>query len=492
MHICPQCRKSFDPPDSTHRFCPYCGAIRVLPDPPGSGVDGGLFIVGYDVIGALSGQQYRYSRNAERPQAVDAVNGPFTSVGDPGFDLFPSSSRPWLEYTPPHPTPPSNRTLPPRDKRLTPLWEVAVRHTRLFLLQNGGQLAAWDTRTLDFPRDWSFRNKWELIDKTTRMQVSETLVYALLENGTVLVAVEVGQGNEVFRIQLHQTGAQVFIDHGDVLILGPPREQSQWVERFTLQELQRGKLPVIAEEASPRLENIPFYRFGLTIRGEPVERCARPARLRSDFIFAAADGMLYRWGTEEERPQVLWPNPQDADLAHDWISMGATQLVYLTQPSKMGGEDGAVHVQLTGEKAEFAGFYPIPLLRDSRTKHVTGNGAELYFSVQSPHSSIELYRQSLTQNMPEPTMVATLPGTQDCVIVQIMMVPWQESFYLLVDYKEGLARKFVVVHPGTGNAIALDAEPHYQHDIRFVWEGPHLWMINLTEGRIQTISRRTP
>ncbi len=94
MERCRKCQSPVGPADASRRYCPYCGTARIIPDPPDSGLQGGLLHVGRDVIGPHTGTVYGYFQAGDAPVPLDSLSGPFQRDGSPVRDLFGASGTP--------------------------------------------------------------------------------------------------------------------------------------------------------------------------------------------------------------------------------------------------------------------------------------------------------------------------------------------------------------------------------------------------------------
>lgn len=475
MQTCLRCHRSLVPADGDHRYCPYCGAIRVLEDPPGVGSRGAYVVVGRDVIGPGTGNLYSYRDSKVPPVRIDPRRGPFELDGEPLRDLYAASQTPFPQsavygYGATAPAPGSTS----EEKHLgATLWQVAVRHTRLFALaqgSNGGQLQALDTRNLEFAPGWGFPS-WDGATRQTRLLVSETLVYAVLP-GVGLVGVDVGRGQTVLQHHLPYQHPRVLIAGGEVLVLGDVVGGQQRVERYDLAAGADTSL------AAPRF-------FDLNIL-DSQPSLPDPVRLGQDFIFAAADGKLYRWTAgDDARPEVLWPNPEAAPLQPDWIPLSQDRVGFLARTP-----DRTVTLfqfGLSGGRSDIMGTTPLPLLQHAAVCLAVALQDTLYLPVQEPREPLSVYSLSLGPGAAAQRLVS-LPGTQAAHLRSFQIVPWGGEPYLLVHYALDLQQDFWVIHPQTGHAQPVGGKPHVEDDVRIVWEAGQAWQVHLTEGRIRLLT----
>lgn len=274
LSCCLKCTQPLEHPDKTHRYCPYCGFLRVLPDPPGGPPDGSFITVGLDCIGDQSGEVYAYRRPDEVPRQIS----PLATLPNGSWrELYAASSTPCPEGALYATTLPRAFTSVrgPAEKACGPLWQVAVRHTRLFALARGGQIQALDTRTLEYARSWRFPVVPGATRSTT-LHVSETLVYCLIPTpgSTELLAYDIGCG----RLQIHQSlpflNARATIAGGYVLALGEAEGRQQSVLCYRMSDYPE---PGDAG-AGPIASVTPFQKADLIIAGSDGTR-NRPMRL---------------------------------------------------------------------------------------------------------------------------------------------------------------------------------------------------------------------
>jgi len=476
MTICLNCSRSLLPADKGHRFCPYCGAARVLEDPPGSGSQGHFIVIGCDVIGP-AGSVFSYRDSKAPPERIEARKGPFTLDGSPLRDLYASSDTPLPEtafYCYQEPAD-AGASVSKGEKSLGgPWWQVAVRHTRLFALARGGQLQALDTRTLEYASNWSYP-RWPEATERTRLRISETLVYGVLPRRG-LVGVDIGGGQTVLEHPLPYRQPQVGIAGGEVIVLGDVPQGEQPVERYSLGEGEGPALPP------------PHQVLLRTPQPQPAP-WPDPVRLGSDFVFAAADGKIYRWASSEEAPAVLWPNPESAFLDRKWIPLDGTSVGFVARTSE--GSVNLVRIGLNQGQVVLLGTMSLPFLRNAPDGAITASQGTLYWAAPDPGGPLSVYSLSLVQPEGLPRSLVSFPGTGEARLRSCQIIPWQGEPQLLIHYDTGLQQDFWLVHPRTGKSLRVGGHPHKDHPVQVVWEGGRAWQVHLQEGRIRPLEPAT-
>jgi hypothetical protein len=478
---CLTCDRPLPLASKTQRYCPYCGATRILADPPSAGAESACLTIGYDVIGPQTGHVYGYRRSNEVPVQLHPLEGPFQADQGPWRDLYGAADSPlpenaWHVYrVPPHMT-----TQQRGEMSHSQLTQAAVRHTRIFALAESGQLAAIDARTLDYAARWQFP-QWPAKGLTSRLRVSETLVYATFRTSgkTLLKAVDIGQGRPALAVEhvLAHTRPQILIAGGDVLVVGDNHQQQQHIERYRLQDYSGNQIPQ------------PRQQFQVRFQSEPPTATS-PARLGGDFVFAAADGKLYRWAAEgDEDPQVLWPNPISARLLPEGIALGASDIGFVADASFRGRALELWHVrQGAAGTAEMAGTVDLSLLRHSKSQCLAAVKGILYALVHGPDDPLRVFEIVLSRPELPPREILTLAGTRDVTAAELQVVPWKGEPHLLVQNETGEQRDFWLIHPQTGVSELLDRHPARAHQVRVLWEAERMWLVNLTLGRITSLA----
>lgn len=469
--MCPSCSRSLPPADKDHRFCPYCGAARVLEDPPGSGNQGDLLVIGRDVIGPRSGSIFSYRDPTVPPERIDARKGPFTLEGQPLRDLCASSETPLPEraFYCYQDLAEAWAGVSMGEKSFgATWWQIAVRHTRFFALARGGQLQAIDTRTLEYARTWPFP-RWEGATEQIHLRISETLLYSVLP-GKGLVGVDVGRGQTVLQHPLSFRNPQVGIAGGEVIVLGDAQQGEQLVERYSLAE---GEGPTLAQ---PHRATLPMPQ------PQPVP-WPDPVRLGSDFVFVAADGKIYRWAAQEEAsPQVLWSNPESVSLDRKWIPLNEASLGFVARFPD--GSMSLVQVGLDQEQAVLLGAKSLPCLRNAPEGTITAYRGTLYWATHDPEGPVSVYSLPLNQLREAETKLTSFPGTEGARLHSCQMIPWQGEPYVLVHYHIQQQQDFWLVPPSGGKPFQVGGHPHIDDPVRVVWEGGRAWQVHLKEGRI--------
>ncbi len=456
-----------------------------MPDPPGTGPEGSCLVLGYHVLGPRSGVFYSYAGLDQPPQAVHPLRGPHPGgSGTLRPDLLASSESPFPEAAFYRLAPPSEV---PQDGGLqgqttaTPFWQVACRHTRIYCLVEGGQLWAYDTRTLNHPPSWTFP-KVEGADAETQLQVGETLVYCLtrVQGSATLQCFGLGTGERLVRLSLPLADSQVLIAGGEVLVVGTNGAHTQRVERYSLDRF-----------TDPTPPGQPDGHWEIPLPGGQATSSPSPVRLGDDFLLVAPDGKIQRWGQDPTEPlQVVWPNPQGARPWPHPIPLGPREIAFACETDS--AEFSLVRLQAGPDGRSFLkSVLPLPSLQGSRARAVTAFGGHLFLCTQPPGSPICLHSVALAraeEGAVEAVQFATLDGTHEAQVAGMQALPVRGELRLLLDYSpepQALHREFYLVHTITGHRTRLDWAPLKNARTRVVWESGRCWRVDLSKGQIQ-------
>lgn len=479
MDRCSKCQSSLEPPDSAHRYCPYCGGRRVIPDPPGSGLEGGLLVVGKETIGPRSGQVYGYLQGASEPEPLDVLSGPFQRGSHVHRDLFGASGAPLpLNAWYPYGANGHSRPMPGGQNRSlgAKLFDATVRHGRLYTLAQGqGLLYALEAENLAYAPEWPFPT-WSAGQLVDGLRVSETLLYALLTaaGGTNLKAVHLGRGLPVIDQNLPFNRPQVLIAGDEMLVTGDAQGQQQALLRYSLDSFR------MARTAAPTMTTT------VHLIGPIQDVVPRPIRLGTWFVFTTRDGRIYGW-SPGETPRVLWPNPHQArHLLHEFVPLGPNEVGCLVDARSQGEGIGLIRVRMEdGRAPDVQGAFELPLLRDSSCHAVAAVAGDLFFLVQDTGPAIYLYRTSFAENGSCTEEVQRITGAADAEVRHLMAVPAPEGgVELLIHTLISQRHDFWFVNPGTGAIRSPELHPVRTHRIRVLWEAGRIWLANLSEGQI--------
>lgn len=460
----------------------------MLPDPPGTGPEGSYLVLGFHVLGPRSGHLYSYASLDQPPQALDdPLRGPHPGgTSHLRADLLASSEAPFPEdafYTLKPPAEcPQQRECQGKTTNTT-FWQTACRHTRIYCLVDGGQLWAYDTRTLEHPTSWTFP-RVEGADSETQLQVGETLVYCLtrVQGSATLQCFALGTGERLIRQSLPLADPRVLIAGGEVLVVGTNGARNQRMERYSLERFTDSTTPGQPDGYSE-----------IPLPGGLASSSPSPVRLRDDFLLVTPDGKIQRWGKDPTEPlQVLWPNPQSARLWQQPVPLGPQEIAFVCETDSE--EFSLVMIQAEADgRSSLKSVLPLPTLQGSRARSVTAFGGHLFLCTQPPGSPICLHSVALArgeEGAVEAVQFAVLDGTHEAQVAGMQALPVRGELRLLLDYSpepQALHREFYLVHPITGHRTRLDWAPLRDARTRVVWESGRCWRVDLSKGQIQVI-----
>ena len=474
--LCRKCSRFLGAPDREHRYCPYCGVIRVLPDPPEDPAARQLLIVGEDVFGPVSGDQYQYRGTQEVPARLDPRSGPFTD--GVAQDLFAASGAP-LPAQALHGFR-GGLSAGPGEQRSQrslggELWQATVRHGQVYVLARGGHISALDSRSLGFVRPWRYP-MWDLASAGMPFRVSETLVYGMVRPANaVLLGVDAGRGEPQIEFPLGHADPDVLISQDQLFVLGDARHQQQSLEIYGLAELRAGAEPV--------------QRTMLRLQGSAPAQRPELLRLGSDVLFAAGDGKLYRWMLKEADWELLWPNLQARSLRRKWLSFGPREVGGVLEPARPDEAPGLILLRQGEIGLETPRVIEsLPLLRESRSHLLAAAEGVLYAAVQRPGDAVRIYGLDLHHDGAEPQLIHTLTGTQGDTVRDLQVVPWRGEPWLMVQMESGFHQSFWLIHPATGVATELEAHPPAAYRVQVLWDARRLILVNLTQGELTSLA----
>lgn len=365
----------------------------------------------------------------------------------------------------------------------TPFWQTACRHTRIYCLVDGGQLWAYDTRTLDHPTSWTFP-KVEGADSKTQLQVGETLVYCLtrVQGSTTLQCFDLGTGKPLIQQSLPLADSRVLIAGGEVLVVGTNGAHTQRMERYSLDRF-----------TDPTPPGHPDGRREVPLPGRRASSSPSPVRLGDDFLLVTPDGMIQRWGKDPTEPlQVVWPNPKSARLWQHPVPLGPQEIAFICETDS--AEFSLVRIQAEANGKSFLkSVLPLPTLQGSRARSVTAFDGNLFLCTQPPGSPICLHSVDLARTEDGTVgavQLAALDGTHEAEVGGMQALPFQGELRLLLEYSPGpqaLHREFYLVHPTTGHRTRIEWAPLRDARTRVVWESGRAWRVDLSKGQIQVL-----
>lgn len=439
------CGVSLPAPDTQNRYCPRCGAIRVLADPPEQPESKRSLIVGQDSFGARSRCFYAYTNLLNAPIQVRA------------FEPLPGGYRPLF---------PSARAgqaiRQAEDCRVLSglqqefgesISDAVIGHGRLWVLFDNGVLQAYHLETLEAVATFE---KGEWSDSTDhQLSLSEHFLYCLSQRqgSWVLRTIDAASGEiEPPPFILELESPTVFFQDLQGVVLGRDR-----AGRFTVLKLRATFNGVVEEER----------RSMKVSTGDPQ---VRPwwGHLGETELLLGPDGSLRQWSEEDERYENLWPNEGRAWVGypHRWKEFllfpvfGGSGLRFLRV-----GPTGTVEERELDSRSGTEGSFSSCVIGD-----------RLYFLTRARDLVWHLQTYHLVEGELENPV--ELGGSSDLLGIELRPVAVEGSIYVLVSGRTSSKwtfwgwnvreRKFhhqFAGHPSAGERIT------------FHWEGANTWMV---------------
>lgn len=208
-----------------------------------------------------------------------------------------------------------------------------------------------------------------------------------------------------------------------------------------------------------------------------------PVGLGFDLVFAAADGIIYRWA-DELQPHALWSNPDGAQLDCKWIPLAKDQVGFVARRPE--GSMDLIKIGLQESKAQFMERIPLP-------QHVCAMDAcqgTLGMLVAEPGEFLRVEVWSLSPLGWKEQYRHSFRATDESWLCSCQFVPWQGQPHLLIRYCEGQQQNFYLLQPG-GGVDEVKGKPHKDEPVQVVWEGDQVWQVYLNEGRIKPLEIAT-
>lgn len=477
---CLDCRRDLSAPDATHRYCPYCGAIRVIADPAGSDVEQPGLVVGLDTIGPRTGDRYATFAPAELPQRVDPILGPHRAPGGGLWsDLYSASGTPLPETALfPMLTKVDVASSVTKKSLSLKVTRIAARHRRIFALLDGGQLWSLLDSTLDYAPGWVFPKVEGQGPK--RLHISETLASVLVSGPSDqrLQAFDIGLGQPRIDMRLPYARASCSIDGGVLTVVGRTAQDAFVAEKYRLTDFER---TTIAEPTAKR-----ELRGGTAV---PASGETQIAAVGRDHVIALADGRLFRWNLDSDGdPAILWPNPRAATLVPMArpLALGPCSLGFLTVTS--ASEHELLVVEDEGGEAGRRGPYSLPILHNSRARLATAGGGQIFYAAHPGGQSLSIYRASL-ESPGDTVELCTLAGSDGFEATDLFASPWNGRLCLLLRGKwtdnNRLDQVFWLIDAQTGETRTVFGNRHQDEAYEVIWSAGRAWLVNLEGGVIE-------
>lgn len=473
----PGCGASLAPASEARRYCPACGAPRIVPDPPGSGADGRVLVLGQDVLGPSSGRLYGYRSLEEPPEPIDQPLAPLPAGVR---ELVAASGSPWPQGALRGRSGQAARGPGAGSGKVSlgvPALAAACRHTRIYVLLEGGSLRAYETPSLvrsgrfNPPRlEGSWLREVELVVGEATLGVA-----CRGADGGGLRLLGLGTGKEL-DLRLEGPADRWLAAGGELLRIGRPADGRQRLERFGLARLAEGGHGTAPEgQAALDLD-------------EPMEaRAPEPWRLGRGFLVAAADGRIWGWGARpQEDPDLLWDNPRRARLRPERLVLGPGEAGYLAEGPggaarllrfRAGGEGGAI--QFAGEEGlaldPGASIVAARVWQGRLLLCLKGAGGPL---------AVCSYEASGGRLLPGP-MVA-VSGTVNAEVGDVQVLPEGRGWRVMVQVASSGKEfwEFHLIDPEGVDSRTLDYRPFRRSRVRLLWEEGRRWALDLSEGEL--------
>lgn len=499
LTCCLQCKCSLPPASKTSRYCPTCGWIRVLPDPPDphmrTPIDR-VIVAGYDTFGA-DGRIYAYEQPEKCPTLLDALTGPHRSPeGIPWQDLVASSDTP-LPLTAHYIS-----ELPKGYPAVgglaldfgAPLTHLVVRHSRFYALTRGAiarqqrthQLVALDTRTGTHAPAWNYQ-EFNLPTAApcgpVQLQASETLLSCLVRTsrGTRLQLYNLASGEPYPELTLACERPRILVS-GDFLLVLPevlrarPNDQSVQVYRIS--------------EWTPSAPPQPCSDFTHHI-GASLSELPPIAALGDSFILASVDGKICRLEIRKGEParelQVLWSNPSQACLWPTLVTLDANTIAFV---ASQGPNLHLVEVSISPGSQEFqTRSTPLPLMAASRSRFLAAWDGQIFAAVHPPGQPISIHRLTRVGDSIDCEILKSFEATGEADIREFQAFPHRGGTWLYIHYiaRPGAFAPHRFLIDDAGLEHDIEGRPDASDVLRFVWQTGAAWVANLTRGAVAPI-----
>lgn len=453
------CKASLEQPDGENRYCPKCGAVRVVTDPPDRPSSSKFIRVGYDVFGESTGNFYAYTSLTEAPRRVRSFE-PMPSGTQP---LFPSchttSALTSVESAP---------VYPPLEKEFKAEIADAVAYNgRIWVLFKNGNLMAYDSQTLTASRVFE-PSEWGGVSDQ-RLYVNDRFIYSLgrRETDWMLCATDIAYGDpEPEPLILDLEFPEVFFDGLEGVALG--RNSSG---RFEIQPL------VVTEDEIIKGKET-------SMKCSSAEPQSRPwwGRLGESTFLLRPDGVLRMWDDDSQRYLNLWQNEAGAVVGHPhrW----GDELIFPVSSAQALGilridSTGALKEEELSSKEE-ADRSPSVCIVDNA----------LYYLHRDRGSAWRLKTYSLTERQSVDRV--TIAGTADLLEIYLQQAAVNAEPYVFVVGRSSTKWSLWARNLKQSSfSHQLMGHPSVNEGILFLWEGANTWLVRKSvqgkDGLIQCL-----
>ncbi len=439
------CSSPLPPPDIENRYCPRCGAIRVLADPPNQPESTRWLKVGYESFGARSRCFYAHCSLVHAPAQVRA----FEPLPEDYRSLFPSARSGGAL----HNVESSPILTGIRKEFGESIADVVVRHGRLWVLFDNGALQAYHLESLEAVATFE---KGEWSDSTDyQLSISEHFLYCLSQRqgSWVLRTIDAASGDiEPPALLLDLESPAVFFDSLQGVALGRDR-----AGRFNVLILRATSGGVIQED-----------RRSLKVStGAPQVRPWWGQLGEAEFLLCP-DGSLRQWVKEDERYENRWPNEGRA-----WVGHPHRWKEFLFFPVSGGSSLRFLRVGPTGVVEERE------LMSRSGPQEIFSSCMiedQLYFLARDRDARWNLEAYNLVrEELEEPR---SLGGSQDLLAIELQPCAIEGQTHVLISGRSSTQWVFWGWNVRERNFHSRFAgSPLADERITFHWEGANTWMV---------------
>ena len=478
---CPQCGAGGEQPGPDNRYCPLCGQMLVMRDPPDNAESRAWMVLGRHAIGPETGNIYRYDQALHPPYRVDPLIAS-PAEGMMGGDLWSSSSAlpgtrvvDWAPASAPAPRENGGWTTT-RD-----LVSVAARHGVLYTVAGRThQVEAWDVGLGQRIGRWAFGEaQMDGLLRHSGTGVSETLVYGACRapNGGLLAlrALHAGTGRLVFDLPIHQTDAQVEIAGRRAYVLGQAHDGMMSVGALDIDGTHVREHEAASVDLVPDTPKAPWPTAMTVLGGDRL-------------VFVGEDSRVYWWRPEDsERPAMIYAPPPGYRGHGHVYDLGEMGIGLMFQADTIGAAPILLRVAADGsrEPAGVAGLPQMPSQPYDRS--LAACGGSLLACAHHPGEALRIVkrRANLDQGAWDP--LTTLAGTQRTRHFCLHAVPLGSQTVLAIQVVQDNTRSTYLVNPQTGAVTPVDLHPHVEDDVRIVWTGGSTMRVNLANGNVQVL-----
>lgn len=443
-------------PDAEHRYCPRCGAVRVISEPPERPDSPKLLKVGYEAFGERSRKFYSHSSLAQVPTKCE----PFSSFPNSNRPLFPSS---WVTGAL-HSVESSPIIRDVSEEFGEGISSVVVAHGRCWVLFYNGVLQAYSCQTLE--RITSFeKEEWYEGDEQV-LSLSGSFLYSVNRrpNGWTLRTIDAASGETVPpALPLDLEHPKVFFEGVEGAVLG--RDGS---ERFIVRRL-----------CATTMGTTIFDPISLKVSSKEPQGETWWGGLGNQTFLLCPDGVVRRWEPEDSRFETIWGNESRA-----WVGRPHRYKEELLFPLATKSELRLLRV---GSQASCREQELCTWSRGTRRFSTCGVNDVFYFLSQDQQLMWHLERVHLPTG--ERWNSQVLAGSSDLTEIELQSAAVQGVPYVLVSGRSTTKWTFWgwnIKEQKFHHQLA--GHPHADERISFHWEGANTWMVRHSQrgkgGRI--------